>query len=180
MLIVFLTTLFATSAQAELGLHAGTHIEFGTMGSSTTDVYETRSMGAFGLQLMPGYRTMGKALLLGLMLDLRFHSQLSGGTTVDYSGRSFLLGPAAAIEFTKLKVLVGWDLRARHSAKQNTSFSGSGLRFLLGYRIAGNMTADLQLLSTKYKTRYIDETETLIQETPVKSTMIGLGLSWTY
>lgn len=177
------TALFAfltLPAHAEFGVHGGAHIEVGSMGSATANIYESRSMGAFGLQLMPGYRTMGKALLLGLMLNVRFHSQLSGGTSVDYSGRSFLVGPAAALEFTKVKLLLGWDIRARHSAKLTTSYSGSGLRFLVGYRITPTMSADLQLLTTKYKTRYIGEDETDISDDPIKSTMVGIGLSLSY
>jgi len=180
LLPVALLILSPLPAQAEFGLHAGGDIEVGAMGTSTATVYESRTMGAFGLQLMPGYRTMGKTLLLGLMLNLRFHSQLSSGTTAEFSGRSFLLGPAAALEFTKVKLLVGWDIRARHSAKLTTSYSGSGLRFLVGYRFAPSISADLHLITTKYKTRYIGEEETNISDDPIKSTMVGIGLSLSY
>ncbi len=172
--------LLATPAKAEFGLHVGTHIEFGSMGTEIADAYESRSMGAFGLQAMPGYRLMGKSLLAGLMVDLRFHSQLSNGSANDYSGQSFLLGPAIALELAMFKLLLGWDLRARHSAKMDTSYSGSGFRFLLGYRLLGNMWADLHYVSMKYKTRSTAGIESDISSNPVKSGMVGVGLSWSF
>ncbi len=180
LLTLALLVLSGSSARAELGVHAGANFEFGSMGTSTADANESRSMGAFGLQVMPGYRTMGKSLLLGLMIDLRFHSQLSGGTTSDFGGQSFNIGPAAAYELAKLKFLLGWDIRARHSAKTSTSYSGSGLRFLLGYRLMGSLWANLQLLTTKFKTRTAADLDTDISANPVKSTMVGFGLSWSY
>jgi len=180
-LLLFLFSLLASPARAEFGLHLGSHFEFGSMGTSSADVYESRSMGAFGLQAMPGYRFLGKTLMAGLMFDLSFHSQLSGaGTSVDFSGTSLRIGPALAIELAMLKFLVGLDMRARHSTKASASYSGSGLRFLIGYRVIGNVWASIQLLFTKYKSRSVNGLEEDLSAQPVSSNMVGLGLSLSF
>jgi hypothetical protein len=175
-----LLALAPLTAHAEFGLHTGAYVEIGSMGSATADIYESRSMGAFGLQAMPGYRTMGKALLLGLMFNLRFFSQLSEGTATDYSGTNLLIGPAAALEFTKIKALLGWDIRARHSAKLNTSLSGSGLRFLLGYRLSPFMSVDALYTKTRYNSRSNGTLDIDLSESPIKASTFGLGVSLSY
>lgn len=153
------------------------------MGGEAADVYESRSMGAFGLQAMPGYRLMGKALLAGLMFDLRFFSQLSGGTSVGFGGKSLLIGPAVAYELNMVKMLLGWDLRARHSTTTPmTTYKGSGLRLLLGYRLGGkgNVWGELQYLKTTYKMRTVSGEDTDISESPISSSMVGFGISISY
>jgi hypothetical protein len=181
LLLFALSLLHPLSARADFGLHAGAQFEFGAMGDSTeATAYESRSIGAFGLQLMPGYRLFGKSLMAGLVIHARFLSQLSGPNTVDYGGRSLLVGPAVSYELALLKFLLGWDIRARHAAKPDTTFSGSGLRFLLGYRIVGNTWADLQILSTSYKDRQTGDERTEITSDPVKSTTVGFGLSLSF
>lgn len=183
LLLLAAALLISPSARAEFGAHLGSHFEFGSMGGEAADAYESRTMGAFGLQAMPGYRLLGKKVLAGLMLDLRFFSQLSSGTSVGYGGKSLLIGPAVAYEGDKVKFLVGWDLRARHSASRpEASYKGSGLRLLLGYRLGGkgNLFGELQYLTTKYKTRTQDESDTDLSDNPIKSSMVGFGLSLSY
>lgn len=180
-LLFFCLALLFQPARAEFGAHLGSHFEFGSMGGEAANVYESRTMGAFGLQAMPGYRLMGKALLAGLMLDLRFHSQLSSGTAVEFGGKSFLLGPAVAWEGAKLKLLLGWDFRARHSTSTPAStYKGSGIRFLLGYRLGARLWGDLQYVTTKYKMVSVSDVESSIEDNPIKSSMIGFGLSYSY
>lgn len=183
LLLLASLVLLPLNARAEFGAHLGSHFEFGSMGGEARDVYESRSMGAFGLQAMPGYRALGKRVLAGLMLDLRFFSQLSGGTSVEYGGKSLLIGPAVAYEGDQVKFLLGWDMRARHSTSTpNATYKGSGLRVLLGYRLGGkgNLFGELQYLSTKYKTRTEDSSDTDLADNPIKSSMVGFGLSWSY
>lgn len=180
-MLFFCAALFAQPAQAEFGAHLGSHFEFGSMGGEAANVYESRSMGAFGLQAMPGYRLLGKSVLAGLMLDLRFFSQLSSGTTVEFGGKSFLLGPAVAYEGAKIKFLLGWDLRARHSTgTPAATYKGSGIRVLLGYRLGARLWGDLVYVTTKYKMVSNGDAETSLEDNPIKSSMIGFGLSYSY
>jgi hypothetical protein len=181
LLLFFCVALFADPARAEFGAHLGSHFEFGSMGGEAADVYESRSMGAFGLQAMPGYRFLGKAVLAGMMLDLRFFSQLASGTTVEFGGKSFLLGPAVAYEGAKLKLLLGWDLRARHSTSTPmATYKGSGIRVLIGYRLGARLWGDLQYVTTKYKMVSVSNVESSLEDNPIKTSMIGFGLSYSY
>lgn len=183
LLLIAALALLSLPARAEFGAHLASHFEFGSMGGEAQDVYESRTMGAFGLQAMPGYRMYGKAVLVGLMLDLRFFSQLSSGTTVSYGGRAFNVGPAVAYEGAKLKFLLGWDIRARHGASTpEASYKGSGIRMLLGYRLGGkgNLFAELQYVSSKFKTRTQNDTDNDLASSPIKSSMVGFGLSISY
>lgn len=162
-------------------MHTAAHFEFGTIGGEANDDYRSRSMGGFALQGMPGYRLLGKSLLVGLLLELRFFTQLAEKGPVEFGGRSFNLGPAFALEGSKVKFLGGWDIRARHATvTPAASYAGSGWRLLVGYKAYGNLWADVQYSSIHYNSRTQNDIDQGISDNPIKHAVVGFGLSYSF
>lgn len=175
---VFLALLviwLAPSAEANFGAHLAPHFGFGNMGDDSSGSLRSRSVGTFDLQALPGYRVYGNAILLGLMIDYRFISQLSEEDNLQgLSGRGLLLGPGAGFEFAFGKLLLSYDLIARHSATSpEAKLEGSGFHLLFGYRIAPNVYADLQYVRTRYNKLNGED----LGDLPIKQNNIGFGLS---
>lgn len=181
--------LCALPAQAGFGLHAASHLGFGRMGNETTAT-PMRSMGTFNIMAMPGYHFLDNLLLAGLAIDARLMSQLdnqnqSGG--IDYSGNGLLLGIAAGVDLGPARLLLGYDLRARHSftsstasssTPYDTTYKGSGFRFHLAYTILAGWGADLSFVQTSYNTSQVGELETPLSANPVTHWNLGFGISY--
>ncbi len=184
LLALLLLALHSISAEAEVGLHIGGHFGYGKMGDEANDLNRSRNMGTFDLQGMPGYRLYGKLLLAGLLFDYRFIGQLTdkSATLSDLSGRSFLLGPAIVVDLPVGKLLFSYDIRARHYfSGPDTTYKGSGVHFLFGYKVAGNLCVDIEYVVTNYNTVTISDIETeLTGDLPLNHKNLGFGLSWTY
>ncbi|HEY8280440.1 MAG TPA: hypothetical protein VIH99_12500 [Bdellovibrionota bacterium] len=179
---ILLTLILSQPAQAfDFGAHMAGHFGYGDMGNETSDTYRDRGMGTFDLQAMPGLHVYGNNLLVGLMLDYRFLSQLSReGGLRDFSGRSFLAGPGASYELSFGKLLFAYDMRARHYlASPDTTYKGSGYHFLFGYRLIGDLFLDLEYVVVKYNAVNVSGTETGL-DFPVSHANFGLGLSWSF
>lgn len=168
-------------AQAEFGGHIGSHLGFGSLGGGAQPVGNT-SEGVLDLQLMPGYRFFNKQLMVGPLATLRFLSQLSGSADYGYetSGTGSLLGVAVAYEPRPVKVIVSYDLRARHShSTPDTTYKGSGYTLLLGYLTTTDLFIDLELNRTSYNAREVLQVEAPLT-TPLVHWNLGLGLSYSF
>lgn len=171
----------APGARAEFGGHIGSHLGFGSLGGGTQPVGNT-SEGVLDLQLMPGWRFFGKELLIGPMATLRFLSQLSGSAAYGYetSGTGMLLGPAVAFEPRPIKVLVSYDIRARHShSTPDTTYKGSGYTVVLGYLTTTDLFIDLEFNHTSYNSREVLQVEAPLN-TPLVHWNLGIGLSYSF
>ena len=181
---LILTFLLLTPglAQAEFGFHAGSHFGLGKM-TYDNGIPGDRDMGTFDLQFMPGYR-LPMGLMAGLMLDYRLMSQLTDEAEVsgtNYSGRSFLWGLAATFEPGPIKLLLGYDFRARHwFSGPDTTFMGSGFRFLVGYKFLPGFAFDLEYVSTTYNTSEVNGLETGLNNNNLKHWNLGFGVSYSY
>jgi hypothetical protein len=184
LLALAIVALFSsTLARADYGAHLGAHFGYGQMGNSSGDENRTRNMGTLDLQAMPGIKLYGNALLLGLMLDYRFMSQLTDETNLSsYGGRGFLAGPGALLDFSFGRFLFSWDMRARHYySGPDTTYKGSGFHFLFGYKVMGNLCADLEYVISRYNAVRINEVETGLDENKqVTHKSLGFGLSWLF
>lgn len=169
-------------AQAAFGLHVGGHFGYGNMGNESTDADQARSVGTFDVQAMPGLRALGNVLLVGLMLDYRFHSQLKDDDSlVPYSGRSFLLGPGVALDLSFGKLLFSYDILTRHYyTGPETTLKGSGFHILAGYKVMGNLSVDLEYVVSRYSTVDQYNGERDLGEFPIKHKNLGFGLSWIF
>lgn len=183
LLALALLSALPTVAEASFGLHAATHLGIGDMGSSSPTM-PSRSVGTFDLQAMPGYRLFSQQLLIGLMLDYRFVSQLdnpSRAAGTDYTGSGLLMGIAAAYETNLVKILLGYDFRARHSHDlPETSLMGSGYRLQFSYKVFGPWGADLQYVHTNYNTMEAAGTESELNNYNFRHWNLGLGVSYSY
>ena len=101
-LLIFLFLMGTELAHAEFGLHLGGHFGYGDMGGDAKDAYESRAIGTFGFQALPGLRM--DSLLLGPLMDIRFIGQLGdspptfdGTPIVDFGGRSLCSGSGRSI-----------------------------------------------------------------------------------
>ena len=179
--LALLALLTPTLAKADYGAHVGGHFGYGKMGNSSLDANQSRGIGTFDLQGMPGIKVYGKFILLGLMLDYRFHSQLSDDNSLSqYGGRSFLLGPGAILDFPLFKLLFSWDIRDRHYySGPDTTYKGSGFHFLFGYKVVGNLCVDLEYVTARYKSVKINDDEIGLDD-PVKHYNLAFGLSWSF
>lgn len=175
---VFLALLaiwLSPRAEANFGAHLAPHFGFGNMGDDSSGRLRSRSVGTFDLQAMPGYRVYGNAILVGMMFDYRFISQLSEEDNLQgLSGRGYLIGPGVGFELTFGKVLLSYDFMARYRAPSpEARLEGSGFHFIFGYRIAPNVYADLQYVRTRYN-KLNDED---LGDQSIKQNNIGFGLS---
>lgn len=183
--LIILILLSGREASAEIGLHLGSHIGYGGVGSEASDAYGSRAVGSFGIQAMPGYR-MG-SLLLGPLLDLRFIGQfgespgtLDGSPKIDYGGRSFTIGLGASYLIPGIvKALAAYDIFARYSHSPDSTLKGSGLRVLLALPFPGGSAVGLQYSSTSYNARSRGgEEHGLGPDNNVHHWDIAIGLSW--
>lgn len=183
MKVVFLILLLCfsgPSAQASLGLHLGSHLGFGGMGNES-GTRTNRTMGTFDLQAMPGYRVFG--FMPGILLEYRMMSQLTNRIEAgsDYSGNGSNVGLGILFEPALFKFLASYDFRSRHGfSSPETTFSGSGYRLMVGYKILPLLAFDLQFVQTKYNTVEENETETSIDEDPITHWNLGFGVSLSF
>lgn len=175
--------LLSSSAEAQFGAHFATHFGYGKMGSDSGFI-QKRSMGTFDLQAMPGYRLLGNQLLLGLLFDLRFMSQLQDQNDVggeDFGGRGLTWGLGASFEPGPVKILVSYDLSARHwYTAPETTYKGSGFHFILGIPVAPSLFLDLQYVTTTYNTRKVNGDEYGLADDNVQHWNVGFGVSYSY
>lgn len=181
MFFTFLAFLISVpAAQASFGLHLGSHLGFGGMGNESGSRVN-RTMGTFDLQAMPGYRVFG--VMPGLFLEYRMMSQLTNRIEAgsDYSGNGSNVGLGVLFEPALFKFLASYDFRSRHGfSTPDTTFSGSGYRLIVGYKILPLLAFDVQYVSTKYNTIEENETETSIDNDPVKHWNLGFGVSLSF
>jgi hypothetical protein len=185
--VAFLLFLLApASARAQdYGIYAGLHLGAGHSGDDIEDAYQTRTVGTVDLQFMPGLRFSGKSILVGLLFDARFLSQISNvdKTAVgDFGGSGLTIGPGVVVDFTKARLLLSWDWRDRQSvnAPDGTTFKGSGFHLLAGYRMSPLVTVDLEYVIAKYNTIAVNDAETDVGDHLVKQNTIGVGVSVSY
>ncbi len=182
LLLLLLLCFSPLAAQAEFGFQVGGHFGIGNMGNDSGSIRE-RSLGTFDVQFMPGYHFLGD-FMGGLLLEYRLISQLTNQVEAgsDLSGNGFIWGLAAMYEPGPLKFLVSYDFRARHWFDEpETVYSGSGYRFLFGYKFLPGFAFDLQYSSTNYNYRRLGAAESEIaDEDQPRHWNIGLGLSYTF
>jgi hypothetical protein len=179
-LFLFLFALPFNSAFASFGLHLGSHLGFGGMGNESGS-RASRTMGTFDLQAMPGYRVFG--VMPGLLLEYRMMSQLTNRIEAgsDYSGNGTNFGLGVLFEPGMFKFLASYDFQSRHwFTEPDTTFSGSGYRFLVGYKILPLLAFDFQYVATKYNTVEESEVETSIDHDPVSHWNLGFGVSLSF
>lgn len=179
-ILLALLLILPFTAQAGVGLHAATHFGFGRMGDGSRTLLE-RSMGTFDLQLMPGYR-FSELLMPVFVLDYRFIvSQLSSRSEVgsDLTGSGNLWGIAVVSEPGPIKVLLGYDFRARHNRDDpETEYSGSGIRAVLGYAVFPNFHFEMQFTSTSYSSADANSQTTELTQ-PIKHWNFAFGMAYS-
>lgn len=179
--LALLALLVGHSANAGFGLHIGGHFEGGNFGGDSNGEFATKSIGAIDLQAMPGYRFLGDIVLVGLMLEGRFVTHLAEKSEREWGGKSFTYGPAFSVEAPFLKLLLGWDVYARHNTSTpSATYKGSGWRILLGYRLAATWWTDLQYSTVTYDSRTEGEASADMSLAPVKSSTMAFGISWAF
>lgn len=174
LLFTLLLLVFSTGAQAEFGLHAGSHLGFGNLGGDGQNVTQ-RTMGVLDVRALPGYRMNG--ILLGPMLNFRMLSQLSGSGDEEFSGTGSLLGLGAEYEMKPLKFLISYDLMARHShSGPETVYKGSGFTLLFGYLMMPDVFLDFELNKTTYNMQTVSEADHHLGDR-IQHWNFGLGVS---
>jgi hypothetical protein len=180
-----LTTLILiwspSTSEAAFGGHVGAHLGVGNFGGAGQPV-GSKSLGTLDLQAMPGYRIFGNSLMLGVLFNLRYLSDLNGasGYDKDASGTGSLIGLALAYEFSVFKIIGSWDLRARQSGSNpDTTYKGSGYTILFGYKTMPNFYVDFMVNKTSYTSREVlDIPETFVK--PVQHWNLALGMSYSF
>ncbi|MGE3261049.1 MAG: hypothetical protein AB7K68_04645 [Bacteriovoracia bacterium] len=185
-LTLFSIGLLGTSsaAYAEFGGHVGAHLGIGNEGGGGQPVGNT-SIGTLDLHLMPGFRLFGKSLMPGVLMNLRFLSQLAGSNRPgkELSGSGSLFGLALVYEFDVFKILASYDFRARHAhSNPDSTFKGSGYTLLFGYKTLPDFYVDLEFNSTSYSSR---EVAGIVQTfdkpaLPLAHWNLALGLSYSF
>jgi hypothetical protein len=182
--------LFLLAILAPLSAHAvmygglvGGAFSYGDEGDDTeTSPNQKRATGAIELKLMPGVRFYGKSILVGLLADFQFHSQLSSGDKSaigDFGGTGLLLGPGVVFDFHFGRLLLSYDIRDRQGISQpDATLKGSGFHIAFGYRVMPTVTIDLEYTRARYNTLSTPDGETdLGGDTSIKCKSVGLGVS---
>jgi hypothetical protein len=183
LLVLFHFVFYPLAAKAEFGGHFGAHFGYGKMGSTDPSPfsYQSRAIGSFNAELMPGWRLLDHALLLGLLFDLRFLAQLANGTT-DFSGHGYTLGLGSTFNFGPVKFLFSYDPWARHSFSDSSgsTLKGSGVHLSVGGKVFSNTSADLEYYTSKFNSVDQGGTDINLEQYPVKLWAIGFGLSYNF
>lgn len=171
--------LAPTLVKAEFGFHAGSHFGYGRISNDGGSI-PARSMGVFDVQFMPGYRMLG-SLMPGLLFEYRLMSQLEETATPDFGGRGLIIGLGATFEPGPVKLLVSYDFRARHwYSGPDTTYSGSGFRFLVGYKFLPGFAFDVQYVSTSYDSQEVNGIATGLNNDNLHHWNLGFGASYSF
>ena len=173
---------YNVEAKAEFGGHAGVHFNYGKLGTDANGPYlfDSRAVGTFDGEFMPGWRILDGSMLVGLLFDLRFLAQLSNAST-DFSGHGYSLGPGISYEILLLKLLFSYDLWLRHTfTGPNTTFKGKGYHFLLGYKIFPATSVDLEYVTGSFDSMNQTGQDFPLSPQAVKFWTIGFGLSFSF
>jgi predicted porin len=180
-ILSFLLLFLPVKSWATFGLHIGSHLSYGRIGNESGTISE-RSMSAFDIQAMPGYR-IGN-FMPGLLIDYRFLAQLGRNDeyeNTDYGGRSLILGLGTTAEFDAIKILFSYDFRARHnSATPDSLYKGSGFHFTLGYFFMPKLSIDFAYSKSTYSKVETDGVESMVSDDRLKNWNFGLGISYSY
>lgn len=171
----------SSPAEAAFGGHVGAHLGIGNIGGGAQPVGNT-SIGTLDLQAMPGYRIFGNSLMPGVLVNVRFLSQLAGSNAYgrEVSGTGSLIGLALAYEFDVFKIIGSWDLRARHShSKPDTTYMGSGFTLLFGYKTLPDFYVDFMVNKTSYNSRDVQGTPASLP-IPLQHWNLALGMSYSF
>jgi hypothetical protein len=174
--------VFSLEGRAEINIQLASQLGAGRMGNVSAAPLSNRAVGTFSFQAVPGYQVI-PTLTGGLSLEYRLISQFRASDVVgnDVSGSGFLLGPTVTFHPGLVKLLVGYDVWAKHShSTPDTSFSGSGWRFQVGYQFMPNIYFDLSYSSHRYGSRTQNDAEANIGSDPLQHWNFGLGASLFY
>jgi hypothetical protein len=174
--------LFPMKTRAEFGGHVGAHFGYGRMGTAeaSPNSYQSRAIGTFDGEFMPGWRFFGGSLLAGVLFDLRFLAQLSN-TAADFSGHGYSLGAGLMYEIAVVKLLFSYDPWERETySGPNTTFKGSGYHYLLGYKIFPGTSVDLEYVTANFNSQDQGGVESALSPQSVKLWSVAFGLSFSF